>query len=250
MRNSLRPLHRRRLRIRGQSIVEFALMLPVLLIILSGLFEFGFMFTSYLAILDAARNASRFASDSDFTTVSSDPDCATTRDFYRQTACLARQELALQQPTIVLCEPGSAPREHCDGVTLDQFDDIVVSIYSVTKVGIPAANYPEIVRFPNPGTPCGTLGWSSMTDELLGHPVPAAQCGPRSGIHISRFSNSDILGMLDLDAPNTAFIVVEINYHHWQILALPWFTQFIGDPIIFRAYAVWPLTSAEPTSTT
>jgi TadE-like protein len=250
MRNSLRPSHRRRLRIRAQSIVEFALMLPVLLILLSGLFEFGFMFTTYLALLDAARNASRFASDSDFTTISSDPNCATTKDFFRQTACLALQELSLEQPTIELCSPGSAPREHCDGVTPSQFDDIIVSIYSVTKFGVPAASYPKIERFPNPGTPCGTLGWSYMVDELLGHPVPAAQCGPRSGIHISRFSNSDILSKLNMNAPNTAFIMVEINYHHWQILALPWFTQFIGDPITFRAYAVWPLTSAEPTSTT
>ncbi len=53
-----------RKRARGQSIVEFALMAPILLIILSGLFEFGFLFTYYLAVLDSARNAARFSSDS------------------------------------------------------------------------------------------------------------------------------------------------------------------------------------------
>jgi Flp pilus assembly protein TadG len=34
-----------------------------LLIVLSGLVEFGFMLNEYLALQDAARNAARFASD-------------------------------------------------------------------------------------------------------------------------------------------------------------------------------------------
>ena len=50
---------------RGQGLVEFTLMFPVLLVMLSGLMEFGFLLNEYLDILDAAREAARFASDND-----------------------------------------------------------------------------------------------------------------------------------------------------------------------------------------
>ncbi|MFN2305316.1 MAG: TadE family protein [Anaerolineales bacterium] len=42
---------------RGQSMVELALFFPVLLILLSGLIEFGFLLNEYLTLMDAARNA-------------------------------------------------------------------------------------------------------------------------------------------------------------------------------------------------
>jgi Flp pilus assembly protein TadG len=39
----------------GQSLVEFTIMLPILLILMSGLIEFGFLLNSYLDVIDAAR---------------------------------------------------------------------------------------------------------------------------------------------------------------------------------------------------
>ena len=54
-----------RQRKRGQGLVEFTIMFPVLLVMLSGLMEFGFLLNEYLDILDAAREAARFASDND-----------------------------------------------------------------------------------------------------------------------------------------------------------------------------------------
>jgi Flp pilus assembly protein TadG len=44
---------------RAQSLVETALLLPVLLLILSGLIEFGFLLNRYLILLDAVRNVAR-----------------------------------------------------------------------------------------------------------------------------------------------------------------------------------------------
>lgn len=95
---------------RGQSMVELALLFPVLLILLSGLIEFGFILNEYLSLMDAARNAARFASDGlyyehdnlvaeigsmdDYNSV-----CQDTRHFYRQTACLVNQELRQEAPT-------------------------------------------------------------------------------------------------------------------------------------------------------
>ena len=47
---------------RGQSLVEFALVLPVLLLILVGIFNFGQLFYSNIVINEAARDAARYAS--------------------------------------------------------------------------------------------------------------------------------------------------------------------------------------------
>jgi hypothetical protein len=77
-----------------------------------------------------------------------------------------------------------------------------------------------------------------------------AQCAGRvTNLHLSQWSSSKIEGLLDDAAPNTGFVLVEINFQYWQILSLPWFTQFISDPVPFYLYALWPLVSAEPTST-
>lgn len=44
---------------RGQSLVEFAIILPILLVIIMGIIEFGMMMNSYLAISNASREGAR-----------------------------------------------------------------------------------------------------------------------------------------------------------------------------------------------
>jgi hypothetical protein len=229
--------HWRGRRTHGQSIVEFALMLPILLILLSGLFEFGFIFNSYLAALDGARNAARYSSDNQYDMRDGNP-CSTTRDFYRQAACEAINNLASQEPTITLCLPGVV-QQHCDGVTWDQMDDIIVSVFSVLRLK-PGS---QIVRFPQQGG-CPEQGWSYAADQSGKN-----QCDIRTGLHHSHFTRAEIALMLDDAAPNTGFVLVEVNFHYNQMLALPWFTQFVPDPISFYLYSLWPQVSAEPTST-
>ncbi|MEQ8175158.1 MAG: TadE family protein [Syntrophomonadaceae bacterium] len=57
----------------GQSIVEFAMVLPVLLLLLMGIIEFGRIISSYMIINNLAREGARFASvgktDSQITTI-------------------------------------------------------------------------------------------------------------------------------------------------------------------------------------
>ena len=43
----------------GQSMVEFALILPILLLLIMGIIEFSFIFTNYLAMSNASREAAR-----------------------------------------------------------------------------------------------------------------------------------------------------------------------------------------------
>jgi len=228
----------RRKRSRGQSIVEFALMAPILLILLTGLFEFGFLFTQYLAVLDAARNAARFSSDTAFDTRDNDPNCSSTKDFYRQTACEAVIELANEEPTIQLCLPlmSGPPPRNCNPADPNTTDDVIISVFSLLRD--PPGG---IKRFP-PEAP--VHGWSYDAD-LLG----MGQGGARSGTHDTNFTTSMVLAMEQPGTPNTGYVLVEINYHYWQILAMPWFTAVINDPILLHLYAMWPCVSAEPTST-
>jgi Flp pilus assembly protein TadG len=46
---------------RGNALIEFALVLPVLLIIVTGILEFGFTFREYLVVTNAAREGARMA---------------------------------------------------------------------------------------------------------------------------------------------------------------------------------------------
>lgn len=46
---------------KGQSLVETALVLPVLLLILTGIFDFGLLFNSYLMVSNASREGARSA---------------------------------------------------------------------------------------------------------------------------------------------------------------------------------------------
>lgn len=57
----LRPRHGRR-RSRGQSLVEFALILPVFLLLVAGMTDFGMGLYSYMTVINAARDGARVGS--------------------------------------------------------------------------------------------------------------------------------------------------------------------------------------------
>ena len=46
---------------RGQSLVEFSLVLPIFLIVLAGVLDFGFMLFSRMTVINAAREGARWA---------------------------------------------------------------------------------------------------------------------------------------------------------------------------------------------
>jgi Flp pilus assembly protein TadG len=103
----------------GQSIVEFAILLPLLIMMLSGLIEFGFMLNYYLDIIDAAREAARFAASDDplhddATGAYVDPNLA----FYNRAQTVTLQSLTIGSGGQITLNPAS--------------DDVVVSVFSVT----------------------------------------------------------------------------------------------------------------------
>ena len=107
-----------------------------------------------------------------------------------------------------------------DPIVLDSSkgDDIVVSFFSVAEGYF--KRYPE-----------GSQGRSRYLNQ------------------VSKFSNADIQNRLDNSAPPTGVLLVEIFYHYNQVLKLPIFTAFVPDPMQLYAYAIMPLSAAEPLPT-
>ena len=223
---------------RGQGLVETAILFPILLMVVTGLTEFGFLLNDYLALQDAARNSARFAADGMYNFRDGNHSCTAgsgTRDFYRQAACLVNQELAQERPEIFL-ELGT-------GV-----DDIIISAFSVAQDYCQSpVSYPPVPRIPpNPGVSCvtvrhpaadGEAGWSASLDST----------GVRN--QVSRIQTANVNSQLDITAPSTGFVTVELFYTYEQKLKLPWITPFLDDPIVLHNYALMPLVSAEPTPT-
>jgi hypothetical protein len=98
----------------------------------------------------------------------------------------------------------------------DNGDDIVISVFSVAGS--------DIARLPDED------GWS------------------RYGNHVSNFTTAEVLSLLDVQAPPSGILLVEIFYNYPQVLELPLFADFL-NPIPVFTYAAMPLSSAEPTPT-
>lgn len=222
----------------GQSMVELALLFPLLLILLSGVIEFGFVLNQYLTVMDAARNAARFASDGLYYEWDNIKDnCNTTRHFYRQTACLVNQELTMEYPAIVMVdpdEPDPVPNDYTDPNPANNYldptrgDDIIISVFSFTQ------NQGITDRHPGGDQ----SGWSYAIDLDY------------SSDKVSQFTSNDVTDLMyTSNAPNTGYVLVEVFYNYEHRLGLPWITAFIENPLPIHSYAFMPLTSAEPTPT-
>jgi hypothetical protein len=205
---------------RGQGLVEFALFFPILLVILSGLFEFGFMLNEYIDILDSAREASRFAADNN----PFDENYNDRLDFYISTSDLALQtarplELCVDANPLDGLRCGDDPSDEVNG-------DIVISVFGVAEI---APGPPPVISVGRHPQPAGF--WSRFNRES------------------SQFSDADILALLDPNAPNTGIVIVEVYYDYAQKFKLPWITPFVPDPIHIDSHTIMPLVAAEPTPT-
>jgi hypothetical protein len=192
--------------------VEFLIMLPILLIMISGLIEFGFLLNYYLDLIDGARDGARLGANADPLMIDDyNPTCSTSY-FYRMVGCLVVENL---EPQVT--------------VDLDR-DDIVISAFSVAG-GVVTARFPDADGWPYSVDQCAL-------PECL---VPSARP--------SGFSSADVQAMLDPAAPNTGVVLVEVFWNYDMILALPWITAFVEDPVLLHAYTMMPNTFVEPTRT-
>jgi hypothetical protein len=195
-------------RARGQSLVEIAIALPILLILLSGMIELGFMLNYYLSLLDSTREAARlysnfepFLLDEDHNPIGDD------LSFYQGVAATVVDSL---QPAN---EQDTSRKIMLDSAS----DDVVVSVFSVDGT--------HVVRFPS--STGGEYHWFNNQP--------------------SAFTDAEITSRLIGSAPPTGILLVEVYYDYHQVLALPWITIFIPNPTMLHAYTMMPLSAAEPT---
>lgn len=218
----------------GQSMVEFALLLPLLIMLLSGLVEFGFAVNMYLDLIDTAREVARYAADRDPVHIG-DTFVPYNEDFYIAAIGLA---------DYTFLQAGQ--------ITLDtDSDDVVISIIQVTGTDVHA-------RYPLSGTGLPETGYIE-DNTTAPHICTAGGATPVNGgeigwrrycNHISRFTSAEIESRLDaMDAtlpPDTGIVLVEIFYDYHMILELPWLTMTLPNPITLHAYTFAPNAASEP----
>ena len=201
-------------------------MLPVLLIMLSGLVEYGILLNYYLDIIDAARDAARFAADGDPLTMGD--------NFFTVVRNETTHSL-LKASDGRIDWPKNPDATQCLN---DVNGDIVVTTFSVVSDPVVCAAKGE-------AAPCVDK-W--FTGSGGGGEDGNSMCG-------AYFSDPDlkeagINAMLSGGGiPNAGFVIVEVYYEYAQVLGLPWIRAFAADPIVLHAYSLMPNVHVEPTPT-
>lgn len=224
MGNHLRPR-----RERGQSMVEMALALPILLLILAGAVEIGMYFNTYLTLVDATREAARYSANGSPASRDAITDCALTEDFFKKAACLTMQNLP--------------------GVAFDPVrDDIVVSLILIRSDGIVdkriVDSYPAGI--PVPDSVLGSGGWSRCRSlpATTNPDTNGAGCIPAE----TRLPNSVIEArfvQFGGPAPKSAYVLVEIYHVHHQFLGLiPPGLAFLPQEAVMHAYSIMPVPAS------
>ncbi len=146
MKAVLRQLQAKENTTRGQTLVEFALVLPVLLLLVMGLLEMGRLLTIYTSVISASREAARYGvtSGTGPNGVLQAQDC----DGIRSAAKRAGALLDLQDSDIVIqydSGPGTAVVATCDG-NITTFEPetghrIVVTVTTQYAPAVPIAGF-------------------------------------------------------------------------------------------------------------
>jgi len=226
----------------GQSFVELAIVLPLLLFLLVGFVEVGAIIYNYLSLLDVVREAARFAADRDPDVLNGDmsnyPISACEDDalhYYLDTACVVIGTNFNQD------------------ITLDPaVDDIAISIFTID-------NNVVVDRKPNDGDGVWSLysdNWTKNCDGTVNSTTPFFPEGvgdnwitystPTAGPGTPTPGAGTVMPSGPTDK---GMVLVEIYYCHHQLLNLPLISDIIPNPIRLHAFAVMPAPQAAPTPT-
>jgi hypothetical protein len=195
---------------KGQSFVELALMIVLLMTLLTGMIEFGNLLNNYVSIVDAAREGARYGSNADPFIRVVTKDCASP---------FCQNELFFTNIDTII-EGSETGGGALSPLKLDQTkgDNVIISYFSISGK--------SILRFPD------AEGWKKY---------------PHGAVSTA-FTSLDIQDRLSGTAPDTGILLVEIFYHYSQLLGMPYFAG-IPDPLPLHTYAIMPLSAAEPTPT-
>lgn len=208
---------------KGQSFIELALLMGTLMLLLTGMVEFGNMLNQYINLVDGAREGARFGSNTDpFLSKSGVYDYSTPQpSFFDDIDKVIEGDLT--NPDVDSRTSAISPL-HLDNDSPGYRDptgefykaaDVLISFYAVSNGNI-------------------TRKWSKSM---------------HSSGQISKISDAEVKNNLSTVAPSTGLLLVEIFYNYHQLLNLPFFTNVIANPVPLHAYAFMPLAAAEATPT-
>jgi len=204
---------KKRCRWKGQSIVEFTLLLPLLLMMLSSLIEFGFMLNEYLDLIDTTRETARYLSDQ--------PPFREGTEYKEVFYTRGVDEM---YNTI----------ERAGWIDLDPaVDDLIISVFSVEDWSV-VNRFPA--QFTDSRTECGVLNGGAMGWRYF--------CNKTTN-----FTSDEVKDRLNNTSsvpPDNGLVLVELFYHYHMRLGLPWITGFVGDSIELHVYSFAPNAYAEP----
>jgi Flp pilus assembly protein TadG len=200
----------------GQSLVELALTLPLLLVMFVGLVEVGAALRNYLVVVNANREGTRFAARGRWLDSAED-----VQEVFKRLVASAGVD---QRGEDLI--PFLRPNDVSD---LPANTAIAVTYITVSPqfdgVGTPDPQ-PAVVHGP----------WITGTLPSGANPVDGA-----SMAEVARQNNEDFnreyfinQGLLDIPSEDN-FIIVEVWYTHEQLLKLPFFTELL--PETFTLYA-------------
>ena len=248
---------------RGQSMLETALVLPVLLILIAGMVEVGMYALSYMTFLDASREAARFGTSLDPELTSKYPlDMRPSQPSFpdvRPPAIGGTDPSMTLEELEILCREGESNNFYYElaclafqNVPMDTFvpeegDDIVITVIGVDNGQIkhrwPLASHahPSDWAYHFRGVSDGDTN-PGCTSAALGN----CRCWSLYGIHSSQLGNDVITGRLRAAAPSTGFVVVEIFHSHHLLVSVFNIGDFIPDPIKTQVYTIFPVPAGEP----
>jgi Flp pilus assembly protein TadG len=199
--------------------VELAITLPVLILLFSGMVEFGFMLNTYLSLQDAVRAAGRiYSNENHMVKVNGSP--VDNLPFY---------EDAAQAVVDTLMPPDDAAARQ---VLVDQTRDNV--LISVITISVDEAPDPDAI------------------DAITRHPAnsqffklyPATNPDTTySDTRIEEYITGD--GSIPVDA---GLLIIEIYYSYEGVLHLPWTEPFFSEenPAMLYNSTIMPLVAAKP----
>lgn len=214
----------------GQSLVELALIIPLILIMLVGMIEVGFLVFNYLNALDLTREAARFASVRDYNM--STPGQATTvdcsdqvLDYYKDTACF-------------FIDPSLNPDLNFDPA---KYDDVTISVFTVVSGTVASISD----RWPkSPIDPDGDGVWSQYNNNWK------KDCQGNDIHSQPLFTEADVENKFLASAPKAkGLVLVEAHICYDQLIYIPIISDFIGSPFRIHTYTFMPAPEAIPTPT-
>ena len=200
---------------RAQSLVEFAISLPVLIMLFTGMVEYGFMLNTYLSLQDAARTAARR-----YSTVNPfNADNTINPAFFQDAAAYVIDQLA----------PSDDP-ESRQIILLPDRDNILISLIGV-----------EVDESTDPDT---IVGIQRFSDGLYYKEFGATDPP-------SNFSDENIEAFVTANGQEPAdagLLIIELYYGYEGTLHMPWTEPFFspGNPTMLYISVVMPTIYAKP----